>query len=153
MKNRNPKSLLLPLPVVLAIMTGNLCAQIVAQDTLDELGGTSWQLVKFQGGDNTILFPDDSVKYTISFGKDGRVSVRIDCNCGDSIWKSSWAKQLEFGPLALTRAMCPPGFLHDRITKDWGYVRSYIMKDGHLFLSLMADGGIYEFEPMLARFN
>ncbi len=27
-------------------------------------------------------------------------------------------------------------------------VRSYVLKDGHLFLSLMADGGIYEYEPM-----
>ena len=26
-------------------------------------------------------------------------------------------------------------------------MRSYVTKDGHLFLSLMADGGIYEFEP------
>ena len=26
------------------------------------------------------------------------------------------------------------------------YVRSYVLKDGDLFLSLMADGGIYEFE-------
>jgi para-nitrobenzyl esterase len=43
--------------------------------------------------------------------------------------------------------MCPPGLLHDRIAKDLGFVRSYVMKDGHLFLSLMADGGIYEFEP------
>jgi hypothetical protein len=27
-------------------------------------------------------------------------------------------------------------------------IRSYVTKDGHLFLSLMADGGIYEFEPV-----
>jgi uncharacterized lipoprotein YbaY len=33
------------------------------------------------------------------------------------------------------------------MVKDWQYVRSYVVKDGHLFLSLMADGGIYEFEP------
>lgn len=26
-------------------------------------------------------------------------------------------------------------------------MRSYTMKDGHLFLALMADGGVYEFEP------
>ena len=26
-------------------------------------------------------------------------------------------------------------------------MRSYTIKDGHLFLSLMADAGIYEFEP------
>lgn len=32
--------------------------------------------------------------------------------------------------------------------KQWGYIRSYVVKDGHLFLSLMADGGIYEFEPV-----
>ncbi len=43
--------------------------------------------------------------------------------------------------------MCPPGSLHDQIVKQWGNIRSYVMKDGHLFLSLMADGGIYEFEP------
>jgi para-nitrobenzyl esterase len=27
-------------------------------------------------------------------------------------------------------------------------VRSYLIKDGRLFLSLMADGGIYELEPL-----
>jgi para-nitrobenzyl esterase len=44
--------------------------------------------------------------------------------------------------------MCPPGSLHDRLAKDWEFVRSYTIKDGHLFLSLLADGGTYEFEPM-----
>jgi len=43
--------------------------------------------------------------------------------------------------------MCPPGSLHDQIVKQLPHVRSYVMKDGRLFLSLMADGGIYEFEP------
>jgi para-nitrobenzyl esterase len=37
--------------------------------------------------------------------------------------------------------------MSDRLFGDFQYVRSYIMKDGHLFISLMADGGIYEFEP------
>jgi heat shock protein HslJ len=35
-----------------------------------------------------------------------------------------------------------------QIVKQWGNIRSYVVKDGHLFLSLMADGGIYEFEPI-----
>jgi para-nitrobenzyl esterase len=47
--------------------------------------------------------------------------------------------------------MCPPGSLHDQIVKQWDYIRSYVIKDGHLFLSLMADGGIYEFEQMAGR--
>jgi para-nitrobenzyl esterase len=55
---------------------------------------------------------------------------------------------IAFGPLTLTRAKCPAGSLHDQIVKPWGNIRSYVVKDGHLFLSLMADGGIYEFEPI-----
>jgi heat shock protein HslJ len=121
-------------------------AQAVPKDTAG-LGGTSWRLVHFQGADGRALTPDKRDKYTIAFGTDGKVSARIDCNRGRGTWTSSGAPHLEFGPLALTRAMCPPGSLHDRMVKHWPYVRSYILKDGHLFLSLMADGGIYEFEP------
>jgi para-nitrobenzyl esterase len=116
--------------------------------TAVDLGGTSWQLVRFQGGDGQVLIPDDRAKYTIAFASDGAVSARIDCNRGRGTWKSSGPNQLEFGPLALTRAMCPPGSLHDRMVKHWPFVRSYTIKDGRLFLALMADGGIYEFEPL-----
>jgi hypothetical protein len=34
---------------------------------------------------------------------------------------------------------------------QWGTVRPFVMTDGHLFLSLMADGGIYEFEPVTKK--
>jgi para-nitrobenzyl esterase len=104
--------------------------------------------VKFQSSDEKTLVPDDKAKYTIYFGSDGRVSARIDCNRGTGTWKSSGPNQLQFGPLALTRAACPVGSLHDRLAKDWEFVRSYIIRNRHLFLSLVADGGIYEFEPM-----
>jgi heat shock protein HslJ len=111
------------------------------------LEGTSWQLVQFQGGDGTTLTPDDRAKYTIEFGAGGRLTARIDCNRGRGAWKAIGSTQLQFGPLALTRAACPAGSMHDQIVKQWGSIRSYVIKDGHLFLSLMADGGIYEFEP------
>ncbi|HXU87333.1 MAG TPA: META domain-containing protein [Methylomirabilota bacterium] len=113
-----------------------------------ELAGTSWQLVTFQGGDDTRLTPDDRAKYTIQFAAAGRFFTRVDCNRGQGTWKSSGLNQIEFGPLALTRAQCPPGSLHDQIVKQWGNIRSYVIRDGHLFLALIADGGIYEFEPM-----
>ena len=115
------------------------------------LEGTAWRLVEFKGGDDSILRPDDRTKYTIEFGADGRVSARIDCNRGSGTWTSSGPNQLQFGPLALTRMMCPPGSLHDQIARQWGNVRSYVLENGHLFLSLMADGGIYEFEPIPAQ--
>ncbi|HEX5576046.1 MAG TPA: META domain-containing protein [Gemmatimonadales bacterium] len=117
------------------------------QPAVSGLAGTSWRLVKFQSSDETTLRPDDKLKYTLAFEPDGRLIARVDCNRGRGTWKSSGPPQLELGPLALTRMMCPPGSLHDRIVKQLPYVRSYVLKDGHLFLSLMADGGIFEFEP------
>jgi putative lipoprotein len=135
------------LAVLLLGFVGTGSTQAPPPNVAQDLGGTSWQLVKFQGSDDRTLAPDDKSKYTIAFENNGGVSVRIDCNRGRGTWKSSGPNQLEFGPLALTRAMCPPAPLTERIAKDWQYVRSYILKDGYLFLSLMADGGIYEFEP------
>jgi para-nitrobenzyl esterase len=125
-----------------AFMAG--CA---ATSTPETLGGTSWQLVKFQGGDDRVLAPDDRSKYTLAFNADGSLNARIDCNRGRGTWKSPEKGRLELGPMAVTRAMCPPGSLHDQIVKQLPYIRSYVMKDGRLFLSLMADGGIYELEP------
>ena len=86
--------------------TGNASLKTKANQS-SELGGTSWQLVKFEGSDDTTLTPDDRAKYTIAFGTDGRLSARIDCNRGTGTWKSSGPNQIQFGPMALTRAMCP----------------------------------------------
>jgi heat shock protein HslJ len=112
------------------------------------LAGTSWQLVKFQSMDDTTLTPDDRTKYTITFAADGQLSARIDCNRGHGTWRSAGPNQIEFGPLALTRAQCASGSLHDQIVKQWGNIRSYVIRDGHLFLALKLDSGIYEFEPV-----
>ena len=111
------------------------------------LAGTSWQLVRFQGGDDTAMTPDDRSKYTIAFGADGQVTARIDCNRGRGTWKPSGVSQVALGPLALTRAQCPAGSMHDQIVKQWTSIRTYLLREGHLFLLLVADGGAYEFEP------
>jgi membrane-bound inhibitor of C-type lysozyme len=38
--------------------------------------------------------------------------------------------------------------MHDQIVRQWASIRSYLVRDGHLFVSLVADGGIYEFGPL-----
>jgi len=149
MKTRRHSSIMFAMFLVVAATTGIL--SVGQSSGGGELAGTSWELVKFEGGDGKTLVPDEKSKYTIAFDPDGGVSVRIDCNRGHGTWKSSGPNQIEFGPLALTRAMCPPAPLNDRMARDWAYVRSYILRDGHLFLSLMADGGIYEFEPLMTE--
>jgi para-nitrobenzyl esterase len=132
----------------LAALLIGACAQTPPQEPPPSLAGTSWQFVRFQGGDGRLQVPDDRAKYTVAFAADGSVSVRFDCNRGRGSWKSERPGLLLFGPMAMTRAMCPPGSLHDQLVKHWFYVRSYLLKGGRLYLALMADGGIYEFEPL-----
>jgi len=73
------------------------------------------------------------------------VTARIDCNRARGAWKSAAPGRLEFGPMAATRAQCPPGSLHDVVMRQLPFVRSYVIRDGRLYLSLMADGGTLEF--------
>jgi len=115
------------------------------------LQGTSWQLINFKGGDGRTLTPNDRTKYTIAFAEGGQLSARVDCNRGHGTWKATGSGELELGPLALTGARCPDPSLHDQIAKHWGSIRSFTIKDGHLFLSVSADGGIYEFEPAIVK--
>ena len=139
----------LELVLVLGSITSASSSQ-QPQSAGSPLAGTSWQLVRFQGGDGNVLTPDDPSKYTIAFDKNGNLTARIDCNRGRGTWASSGPGSLQLSPMALTRAMCPPGSLHDQLARQWTNIRSYVMKGGHLSLSLMADGGTYEFEPAAA---
>jgi hypothetical protein len=98
--------------------------------------------------DDSVYIPDDPDKYTLSFVAGGQVSIRADCNHGTGSWASASPGQLTFGPVAATRALCPPGSLSEKYLAQLEWVRSYTMRDGHLFLATMADGSIIEFEPL-----
>ncbi len=117
----------------------------------NQLSGTSWQLVKFQGPDERTHTPDDKSKYTITFGSNGRVTARVDCNRASSTWKINTKGELQFGDWSRTSAKCGPGSLHDAIVMEGANVRNFEIKEGHLFLSGMAAGGWYELEPMKAK--
>ena len=137
--------------VAISGATSNSQLTLAGGQKSSELAGTSWQLVKLQGPDDETNVPDDKSKYTITFGRNGRVSVRVDCNRGGSTWKSAGPGELHFGSGSMTRAKCQPGSLHDRIVTEGANVRSYVIKDGHLFLSGMAAGGYYELEPITTQ--
>jgi para-nitrobenzyl esterase len=136
------------IPIASLALASAFSTNASAQPSSHRLDGTAWQLVQIKSMDDSVVTPDERSKYTIAFGADGRLSIRVDCNRGNGTWKSAEASQLVLELSALTRAMCPPGSLHDRIVKDMPYVRSYLIGREHLYLSLVADGGIYEFERM-----
>jgi heat shock protein HslJ len=113
-----------------------------------ELGGTSWQLVEFQSMDDAKgnSQPANPEKYTITFGKDGRLSAQLDCNRGTGSWKNEISNatggSLEIGPIGMTKMLCPPPSMGEMLASQLGYVRSFTIADGKLNMALMADGGI-----------
>lgn len=141
---------MLMLAVATAFATASSQPFASAQNS-SELAGTSWKLVKLQTGDDTTHVPDDGSKYTITFGSNGRVTTRVDCNRASSTWRSSRPNELEFGSWSRTSVKCPAGSLHDKIVTEGAHVRSYSIKNGHLFLAGMAAGGYYELEPLATR--
>jgi heat shock protein HslJ len=119
------------------------------------LAGTEWRLVEIQSMDDAVgtKRPEDPSLYTMGLGADGRVSMRLNCNRANGSWSATPSADptngaFEFGPLAGTRALCPPPSLDEEITRQAQYVRGYMLKDGRLYLSLMADGGILAWEPL-----
>ena len=120
-------------------------------DTRASLAGTAWRLVEIVSMDDHRYAPADRALYTLEFNVDGSLRIRADCNLGTGSWTSQSAGLLQFGRIAATQAMCPPGSLHDRYVAQFPWVRSYVLKDGRLFLATMADGSIIEFEPMQAE--
>jgi hypothetical protein len=114
------------------------------------LSGTTWQLVGFRDSNGQVLPADDRSSYTVEFRTDNTVAVRVDCHRGRGTWVSRSASQLELGPVVLTRAACPQTPLHAQIARQWTSIRSYELRDAHLFLSLGPSGGTYEFEPAAA---
>ena len=117
------------------------------------LAGTDWQLVHFQSMDDAIgtIRPADPSLFTMRLNADGTVNMRLDCNRANGTWSAEGggdSGSFSFGRLAVTRALCAPPNLDERIARDSEYVRTFLLRDGRLHLSLMADAGIYTWEPL-----
>lgn len=118
------------------------------------LAGTGWQLKALHSMDDAqgTTSVADPNRYTLQFHASGKLTLRLDCNLGHSTWETATSSEssgrLVLGPIASTRARCGPPHLDERLARDLAHIRSYFLKDGKLFLSLMADGGIYEWVPL-----
>jgi heat shock protein HslJ len=114
------------------------------------LAGTHWRLVEFQSMDDAqgTTRPGEGTAYTMWLHGDGTVTMQLNCNRATGKWSAvpsndAASGQFGFGPLAATRALCPPPSMDESIVAQSSYIRSYLLKDDRLYLSLMADGGIY----------
>ncbi|MGB0435594.1 MAG: META domain-containing protein [Mycobacterium sp.] len=147
---------LAPGAAAVAMLMG--CSTTLA-DAGSTLENTSWQLTEIQSMDDTqgTTPVPDAQRYTVTFdgGAEGetRASFQIDCNRGSGSWlatpsQSGGSGQLTFGPIAITQMACPPGSLDQRVSTALAGVRTYLIEDGRLHLSLLADSGILTWQPI-----
>lgn len=139
----------------LIVLTTALLAMGVTH-AAQPLGGTHWRLERITSMDDAQApkVPAAQQPIELHFGLDGRATLRLDCNRGMAGFEASRSNggeasgALQFGALASTRAACAPGSLEPVVLKQLPYVRGWLLRDGRLHLSLMADGGILSFVPL-----
>jgi heat shock protein HslJ len=143
-----------PAPMTRSIAPEQGASVAVPVASENPLAGTEWRLLAIQSMDDSVgaARPDDPTNYTMRLNSDGTVNMRLNCNYANGRWSAKAGPDrasgsFEFGPLAATRALCPPPSLDERVVSQSQYVRSYLLKNGRLNLSLMADGGIHIWEP------
>ncbi len=120
------------------------------------LSGTHWRLVRIESMDDAQppRLPSAGRDIELRFGLDGRAALRLDCNRGTAGFESSLAAAgahsggLQFGAMASTRAACGPDSLEPTVLRQLPYVRGWLLRNGRLHLSLMADGGILTWVPI-----
>jgi heat shock protein HslJ len=123
-------------------------APAVADAGLSDLYGTGWQLVEIASMNDTVARPDEASSYRLLFGIDGSVSALADCNLASgavAVWDPP---RLQFSGFAGTMAACGPGSLGARYLTELGSVRSYMYREGRLYLATMAEGSVIEFVPL-----
>lgn len=106
----------------------------------NDLMGATWMWVGVTTPQETRTL-DMPERYTVRFDSAGRVSVRADCNRGTGTYTVSSDRRLMVNPLALTRAMCPPGSMSERFASHLNRATRYEVRSGDLYLMLPGDSG------------
>ena len=104
------------------------------------LTGTVWAWKETVMADGKRIKPAASEQYTLVFQPGGAVAVRANCNRGSASYLLNGGA-LSFGPMALTRAMCPPGSMDTEFVKGLAAVSGQLFKGNDLVLTLRGDSG------------
>lgn len=137
-----------------------VAAEATAAPTpVQRLSNSSWRLVEIQSMDDAqgIKRPVDRTKYTLTLSANGKLSMKLDCNQYQGKWLAKPSADvnsgsLELNPVMGTKVACPSPSFGPQLASQTEHVRSYLLKDDRLFLSLKADGGIWVWEP-LTQYN
>ncbi|MCB0941381.1 MAG: META domain-containing protein [Mycobacterium sp.] len=143
------KTLLVALTMGVALGSAMVtCGESAAATT--PLAGSGWQLTSIESpaGPTTV---DDPAAFTVAFDADGRAAFRLDCNRGGSSWQATAetpdSGTLSFGPIAVTRMMCPQPSLDDRVAAALADVGGWRIDDGRLAMTPATGDTILHWAP------
>ena len=105
-----------------------------------------WAVADVQGGDGTVVRPDDPSQYTVAFLPDGTLAIQADGHRATGTYTVDHST-IDLRIDGFTTAISPPGSLTDRFLCDLDQVTSYVFRDGKLYLALPMDAGILAFAP------
>ncbi len=111
------------------------------------LTGVVWQWQQFQGGDGTIIAPDDPSQYTLQFEADGTVTGQVACNRGKGTYMVDGSSISIV--LATTKMACPPGSLDAEFGLYISESNTFVIRNGQFSLALPVDSGIASFDPVV----
>lgn len=128
------------------------CQSVVSAEPEQILSRTTWDLIAIQGpGDQSVpILPSEMERFRLRFEAGRHVLLRLDCNRGvakrSGDIDSASAGRIRFSIITVTRAICPPPNLDQRVLRDLSFVRFYEIRSGRLYLSPTADGGVLEWQ-------
>jgi len=101
-----------------------------------------WRLQAFELSDGTRITIDDPSKFTATFGEDGGLGARADCNVCNGSYEVT-GSEMEVGLMACTLAYCGEASHHDRYLAALQSAQTFDVTGDRLFIEY--DGGRLRF--------
>jgi len=115
------------------------CATMPDEPADSGLADTSWVLIATEDGAGSEPREVPLNKYAMSLDATGRARFTFDCNKGTSDWtaapSSGSTGTLSFGPIAVTKALCPDTGFGEALAAALSKPRQYQIYDGRLTMS------------------
>jgi heat shock protein HslJ len=105
---------------------------------------TVWSWRETLTNDGRSIAPEAPERYTVEFSPGGALAVRADCNRGSGSYVLD-GSALRIGPIATTRAMCPPGSADAEFLAELARVSRQEFRGRELVLALGDGSGSMRF--------
>ncbi len=98
------------------------------------LRDTQWILEYIEYGSGTRLAPAEDEEYRLIFGSDDRLSGTVYCNAISAAYSAAGG-ELFVGPIAITRALCPPSAVEPVFLAGLNNMTAYTIRQDHLIIT------------------